>query len=314
MLTINNLFKKILVPLDGSKLSENALGPALTLAKAAQAELFLISVPIVRHVMVMPEYSGYATMLPEQSLEDSRHDFKEYLAHLKESRMPQQMRVSSEVLEGDEASVIVDRALAEQADLIVMATHGRSGLSRWMMGSVTEKVLQQAHCPVLAVRSDKPIERILITLDGSAASEASLEPGLLLAQAMDAEVTLLQVQTGKDYVHQEEINRLDAVEQGLGARLQDSVYYAAEAYLGYLKARYEPLLNDDTVLKTAVVDGQPARRIIQYIDDNDIDLVVMATHGRTGLKRWLYGSVTERVLRGAECAKFIMRPPQHLLS
>jgi nucleotide-binding universal stress UspA family protein len=312
MLTADKLFKKIMVPLDGSKLSENALVAAVALAQKAQAELILLSVPIMKHVMVMPEYSGYATMLPEQSLEDSRHDFKEYLAHLCDNRIPSQLATRIEVVDGDEASVIVDRASAEQVDLIVMATHGRSGLSRWMMGSVTEKVLQQAPCPVLAVRNDAPIERVLITLDGSAASEAALEPGLTMALALGASVTLLQVQSGQDYVSPQEIERLDTVEKGLGLRMQDSVYYAAEAYLDYLKTRFESL--SDQSLETAVLDGPPARRIIQYIDENGIDLVVMATHGRTGLRRWLYGSVTEKVLRGAHCAKLVMRPPQHLLS
>jgi nucleotide-binding universal stress UspA family protein len=312
MLTIDKLFKKIIVPLDGSKLSENALAPAIALAEASGAELILLSVPVMKHVMVMPEYSGYATLLPEQSLEDSRQDFQEYLNHVRLNRVPHEVVTHIEVVDGDEASVIVDRAFAEQVDLIVMATHGRSGLSRWMMGSVTEKVLQQAHCPMMVIRSETPMERILITLDGSAASEAALEPGLALAQALGTEVTLLQVQTGQDYVSPREVERLDMVERGLGMRLQDSVYYAAEAYLDYLKTRYEPLMDD--VLKTAVLDGPPARRIIQYIEDNEIDLVVMATHGRTGLNRWLYGSVTEKVLRGVHCAKFIMRPPQYLLS
>ncbi len=312
MLTAEKLFKRIMVPLDGSKLSENALAPAVALARASQAELILLSVPIMKHVMVMPEYSGYATLLPEQSLEDSRYALREYLEHLRDKRLDDELIVHIEVVDGDEASVIVDRAFAETVDLIVMATHGRSGLSRWMMGSVTEKVLQQAHCPVFVVRNDKPIERILITLDGSAASEAALEPGLVLAQALAADATLLQVQSGQDYVSPQEVDRLDTVEKGLGMRLQDSVYYAAEAYLDYLKTRYEVML--DEPLETAVIDGPPARRIIQFIEDNEMDLVVMATHGRTGLKRWLYGSVTEKVLRGAACAKFIMRPPQHLLS
>lgn len=312
MVTADKLFKKIMVPLDGSKLSENALVAAVALAQKVQAELILLSVPVIKHVMVMPEYSGYATMLPEQSLEDSRHDFKEYLDHLREHRIPNQVTTRIEVAEGDEASVIVDRAFAEQVNLIVMATHGRSGLSRWMMGSVTEKVLQQAHCPVLAVRNDDPIEHVLITLDGSAASEAALEPGLVMAQALGASVTLLQVQSGQDYVSPREIERLNAVEKGLGLRMQDSVYYAAEAYLDYLKTRYEPLL--DQSLDKAVLDGSPARRIIQFIEENGIDLVVMATHGRTGLQRWLYGSVTEKVLRGAHCGKLVLRPPQHLLS
>ncbi|MFO7538401.1 MAG: universal stress protein [Chloroflexota bacterium] len=312
MLTIDKLFKKILVPLDGSKLAENALGAALVLAQAGNAELILLSVPVMKHVMVMPEYSGYATLLPEQSLEESRRDFIEYLAHVRENRLPADLPVRLETVEGDEASVIVDRALAEQVDLIVMATHGRSGFSRWMMGSVTEKVLQQAHCPVLAVRSAEPIERMLITLDGSPVAEAALEPGLALAEALGADVTLLQVQRAIDYVNPAEVARLDAVESGLGMRLQDSVYYAAESYLNYLAKRYGSLLTQS--LQTAVLDGGPARRITEYIEDNEIDLVVMATHGRTGLKRWLYGSVTEKVLRTAPCAKFIMRPPPYLLS
>ena len=97
------------------------------------------------------------------------------------------------ITDGDEASTILETASAENVDLIVMTTHGRTGLTRWVLGSVTERVLHDAPCPVLVMRTSTPLQKVLITLDGSVIAEYALEPGLAVARALDAQVRLLAV-------------------------------------------------------------------------------------------------------------------------
>ena len=212
----------------------------------------------------------------------------------------------TEVISGDEASVIVETAAAENVDLIVMSTHGYSGLTRWMLGSITEKVLRAAPCPVLVVRSLDPISRILITLDGSELAEYSLEPGLEFARRFGGEVTLLRVEQsmkspltrfGQPQIRGE-TQRED--------KLQTKIYEIAKIYLSRLVESHR---RAGQHIETAVSFDSPADGILDFAELNQTDLIVMSTHGRTGLAHWVYGSVTEKVMRGAGCAMLIIRPP-----
>jgi nucleotide-binding universal stress UspA family protein len=174
--------------------------------------------------------------------------------------------------------VIIDVAEEESAELIVMSTRGHDGFAHLMLGSVTERVLHHAPCPVLAVRDDKPLNKILVTLDGSELSEAALEPAINTARRLEAEVTLLQV-----------VEKLKDEDAG---------------YLAGVAARYA----DDAVQPaTVTLYGSPVTQILNHIQENEIDLVVMSTHGRSGIRRWLYGSVSEKLLRHAPCAVMIVR-------
>src|SRR5512139_3320695 len=177
------MFKKILVPLDGSQLSQRALEPALTLSRPAGAELLLIRVPVV-------DTLSFAVSDARQR--ELTQDAFTYLETLRKSYEPLPLNIRTQVLTGDAASAIVDTARAERSDLIIMSTHGYSGLTRWVLGSVTEKVLRSAPCPVLAIRAARRPQRVLIALDGSPLSECASEPGLQLAQIFNAEVTLLR--------------------------------------------------------------------------------------------------------------------------
>jgi nucleotide-binding universal stress UspA family protein len=264
------MFKKILVPLDGSELAAHALEPASELAKHVNGELLLMSVAADSHCTV----------------------------HVA-------------VKEGDTASVIVDTTAEEDIDLIVMSTHGRSGFTRWMMGSVTTKVLHKTTCPVLAVRSAEPICRVLITLDGSELAEQALEPGFEVARRLGAQVTLLTVQEEAE-IDSETIRQLERAEKGLGKREKHRIYERDEAYLQDLAFRYEAAT--DVKTQIAVADGPVAPGILHFAENWHANLIVMATHGRTGLRRWVYGSVTEKILHSAHCGMMIIRPPEHKLN
>lgn len=284
------MFNKILVPLDGSPLSERALAPALALAQQPGTEILLARIPTAD--------ASYEPPTGRQ-LEVARREIQRYLEAISAGQSPD-MTISTLMPEGDVASAIVDTAAAEHVDLIVMSTHGYSGVTRWLLGSVTEKVLRTAPCPVLAIRTPRPIQQIAITLDGSELSERALAPGLELAQRLSAEVTLLRS------VPRATIDgSLDETERGLSRRLQQDLIDEAAAYLTARSASYA---RSSLVIKTEVRVGPAADNIYEFVEAYGTDLIVMATHGRTGLQRWVYGSVTEKVLHSVNSSLLVFRP------
>ena len=143
------MFNKILVTLDGSELAERALQPAFALAEKFGAEIVLLRVPLTQRYVSMP--SGSGVLLPEQVVERDREETEAYLRAVKTQWLGTAPKIRTEAISGDPAAVILDVAETEAADLIVMSTHGRSGLSRLLYGSVAESVLRGARSPVLLV-------------------------------------------------------------------------------------------------------------------------------------------------------------------
>lgn len=209
----------------------------------------------------------------------------------------------SQVEIGDPAAVIIDVAAKQQFDLICMTTHGYSGFTRWMLGSVTERVLRAAPCPVMVVREPQAIEHVLVTLDGSTLAERALSPGLEVARRLGARVTLLQVATIVP-IPQDSIYQLEMSDQTVSDYLASSTIDHAQLYLQSVAGR---LQDSGLDVATDVVEGFAAQGILDYAAMNDVDLIVMATHGRTGLRRWAYGSVTEKVLHGGQFSLLVVR-------
>jgi nucleotide-binding universal stress UspA family protein len=298
------MFNKILVPLDGSELAERALDPALTIARARDAELLLLSVSSY-HQVLPPAAAGYGLTATDQIFDRGRNDASDYLDALRREARCGDCRIQTMAVEGDVAGCILDTAAADGVDLIVMTTHGYSGITRWMLGSITERVLRGASCPVLVVRQAIPLCKALINLDGSSLAEEALAPGLELARILGCQVTLLRADQGED---------LSSVEQGLlqmagAGPCQELVEGTEDRLSHYLECLARQHRSPDLPIETVVLRAQPAEAILSYAEVEEIDLIVMATHGRTGLRRWVYGSVTEKVLHQAGCAMLIVRPP-----
>jgi nucleotide-binding universal stress UspA family protein len=300
------MFKKILVPLDGSQLAERALGPALHLAQEDGTQVILVRVPL-RMKMFIPAEGGYGLLFPEQADAEAEADALAYLKEVQAARVGRSFGLQVRLAEGDVAGALIDVAREEQVDLIVMSSHGYSGLTRWVLGSVAEKVLDAAPCPVLVIRSPQPIHRALITLDGSPLAEQALAPTLAVAQCMGANATLLRVLPDLD---QRQLQGLDDYERGLSGRMVEEMYEEAKASL-VLQAQAHG--RPDWPILAEVRTGPPAEAILLYAEQHEIDLIGMATHGRTGLRRWLYGSVTHKVLQGAACSMLVVRPGEHEL-
>lgn len=299
------MFRKIIIPLDRSPLAEQAISPALALGQANETTYVLLHIPSPVFIPA-PDLSKMVPYAHHTGQDLPYLEGQEYLNRIKYGHRNLEFHFINRMYEGDPASAIVDCAKTEHADLIVMTTHGRSGLSRWVYGSVTEKVLSNAPCPVLALRHAHPFKHILITLDGSKLAEAALMPGLELAKQLDATVTLMMVAPEPQPVDMVVTEELNSYETGLGT-VTATRNLAAEA-LAYLQTLERTYADMGVMVTTAVSEGDPANHILQFADEASVDLIVMATHGHTGLRRWVYGSVTEKVLRHAQTNMFIVRP------
>lgn len=294
------MFEKILVPLDGSDLAEYALNHACSLQPR---ELILLRVPAPQPVP-LDSLAGYSWIPSEDTTQRARDESADYL-----NAVARRLRLTCPVRPivhgGDEASAILDAAAHEDVDLIVMSTHGYSGFSRWILGSITERVLRAAPCPVLAVRDTQPLKRMIITLDGSRHAESALEPGLALMRRLEGDATLVYVDEGRDIVPPDDPHQ-GQLEPVPSHTIDTRAYARTDAYVTDLAAK---LQHDPVPVSTMILTGHAAPEILQYADDNSIDVIAMATHGRTGLRRWVYGSITEKVLRGTLCALLVVRVP-----
>jgi nucleotide-binding universal stress UspA family protein len=308
------MFKKILVPLDGSSLAEQAVRPAIDLARpfadqSGRGHLILLRVPVYdQEADPLLERGGISWVTAgNRTLEkerDVRRQVEAYLHTIRDCHDCARLAVSVKVIDGDVAGVIVDTAEDHDIDLIVMATHGRSGLSRWMLGSVTERVLHSAPCPVLTVQSDAPIRHVLITLDGSPLAEKVLGPALAAAEKFKCRVTLLHVEQPIDF-SPDFATQLEQAEPGLGEQYLQDLYNQPNVYLERLIHQFRPR---GLPIKGAISSCPVVQAILEYAEYHDVDLIAMCTHGRTGLQRWIYGSVTEKTLRSSRCAMLIVRP------
>ncbi|MCB0032691.1 MAG: universal stress protein, partial [Anaerolineales bacterium] len=247
------MFKKILVPLDGSETAERALAFAqkLTSQENGQHELILLRVPVAEDAFI----DGHiADVYPKQPLDNTAaEEAQTYLNQLKQQFESTDLIVQTLTTVGDIAGVILDTAVAEEIDLLIMSTHGRSALRLWMLGGVAERVLRNASCPVLSVRTDQPLNEIVITLDGSPLAERILPIVFPLARVLEAQVTLLTV-------------------NGVIAKS------ATIDYLQRIIAQYDAA----AFANFKILSGKAAPAIVDYVANNDVDLLAMVTHGYTG--------------------------------
>jgi nucleotide-binding universal stress UspA family protein len=276
------MLERILVPLDGSPLGEAVLTHIRRILIRKDAEILLL-----RAVVVPPSLEGMSAELPELLRVQARC----YLQAIEKQLSDQGARVRSIVRLGEAAEVILEVADDVQASLIAMATHGRSGIARWALGSVTERVLQGSRVPVLAVRSflesgaraplaELDFERILVPVDATAMSLEIVGPAVELAQLFGSTVALLHVCHGEE----------------------------CAVPVPELTCAYEQFRAGGVPLEPLLQQGDPAQQILETCREQKTGLIAMTTHGRIGVGRWLMGSVTDKLLRAAPVPLLIVRP------
>lgn len=280
--------KKILVPLDGSECAELALQAARPLARQWNGELLLLRVEdfYVR---------GPLGDVPSLSVRWTTAGVQSYLDSLAARLSAEGLSVRTLRRTGRAGPKIRNVARREAVDVIVMSSHGRSAPLRWLVGSVTEDVLRQAPSPVLVVRAGAlPIpadgfHRALVPIDGSEYSYHALpqvEP--FLAAGGKARLLWATNLTPLDLVASEREACLRAMEADLAERFPDRDWLA--------------------------LDGDATGTIVDEARQGGYDLIAMSTHGRSGFRRFILGSVTERVVRHSTCAVLVFPPTSRILT
>lgn len=308
--------KTILVPLDGSALAEQVLPYVGLLAPLLDAEVRLLRVIAdLEQSAALPETIAatygieqpLATRLHHQQRGFSvlREQAEEYLVSQARLLQAAGVEVSIDVGGGQPASRIVETAEAIGASLIVMATHGYSGLRRWALGSVSDKVAHAATMPVLLVRhavARPALRRIMVPLDGSPLAAQALPLATELARSAQAKLLLLRaVAPSVDAI-------LDATAPGYGDRRYGDILAALHKYAQQeLDDLATQLVQQEITAEAAVFNGPAAEVIVDEASRQQVDLVVMATHGYGGLRRWALGSVTDKVIQSSSTPLLLVR-------
>lgn len=312
------MFKRILVPLDGSRRAESALPLAARLARVASGHVYLI-----RAVPTPESYFWGApqavAVLPDV-IEEERKAAHAYLQVVATSPGLKDLAVSCQLENGEPEGAILSMVEEQHIDLVVICSHGATGFKRWVLGSVAHKVARHCSVPVLILhqREEQPFAswnneggqaRVLVPLDGSPLAEEVIHSAVTLALALaapnQAALHLLSVLPARETdprPHTEsdaQVERAEAYLKQVEARVRSS-----------LASEQNIMLTSSVVLEndvaSAVVDF--AQRGIPRKGERGCDVIAMATHGRGAFSRWIMGSVTERVLDTSRVPLLIVRP------
>jgi nucleotide-binding universal stress UspA family protein len=292
----------ILVPLDFSELSLQALRYATVIAKKFGAAVHLVHVSDDEEKAPEMSSAGHSRRQTASSMESLRD---ELLGHGKQvdGFWPEECHVRT----GQPYQEICTLAHEIDASLIVLGTRGHTGLKRILLGSTAERVARFATCPVLVVRRPRSgkrkrfvLQKILAPIDFSRCSMAGAMCAALFAKTFDAKLSLLHVFAGEmppvsGKTSKNALNKIDAIDLE-NARLDMEAF----TQLDFLR---------DVKPETEICAGDAADEICRTAGDSATDLVVISTHGRTGLNRVLLGRVAEHVLRHAECP--VLVAPSH---
>jgi len=279
----------ILVPTDGSDGARIGARRGIDLAATIGTDLHVLSAVDSRDIE--PELNTDGQSDRERLLEEAAEQAVDSIARLARTHLAGQ--ITTAVESGIPFQTINDYVDTHDIDLIVMGTQGRTGFERVVLGSVAEKTLRTASVPVVTVTPDGDIveigdqryDNVLLPTDGSEGAELAIEWGITLAAVYDATVhTVYSVDT----------SRFGGVEGS--AEIHDSLEQTGQ---DALETVHERARAADVSVAGNIASGPAARTILSYSEEHDVDLIVMGTHGRSGLTRYLTGSVTETVVRNA---------------
>jgi len=307
------MYNKILVPLDTSRLAEIALPYAEELAMKLGAEVILLH---VKTPIVSPDKTDHQIYMDKIASE-----VEGKIQSSAARKKGEKIRVKSVVqgppsIMADPAETILDYAEKEKVSLIIIATHGRTGVSRWTLGSTANKVARAARCSILLIRAavvvpqEVSLEKILVPLDGSKPSEAVLPYIEALAPRLKSRISLLNVVEPLYHVY--------PYSEGVG-------YYGSAGVIRvpYTEEEMKPTkdvaekylisINDKLATKSVRSSyilrmGAPGEEIIKAEEEMRPDMVAMSTHGHSGFGRWSHGSVADKVLHAGITPLLLVRP------
>lgn len=294
--------QRILCPVDFSTCSDQAVHAALGLAKRMGASLELV------HVVQTPTYVLPLMPMggpPIDLLRDLPKRLKAQLDALRDRLSAGQVTITTHLREGVVHTQIIERAQAISADLIVIGTHGHTGFTHVLLGSVAERVVRMAPCPVLTIgptprdaRPESARDKILCPIDFSKPSMAALDYAADLARATNADLHITHVIPMLAYAV---ASKEPADDPGFEARIRKDV----KEHLAALQAK---LTSASLAVSVSSIDGVPYEAIQRTAEQQGATMIVIGTHGHTGLDRLLMGSVAEKVVRTARVPVLAVRP------
>jgi len=291
--------RRIMVSLDGSEFAERALPLARAICRTVGASMIIVSVlPIKRTMQVLS-----STDKEDEKATAGHLERQTYLREVTERMSASGVDASYIVAAGPVAESINQLMQDTNSDLLAMSTHGLSGLSRFLMGSTADAIVQLNTKPVLLIRPEKLAEgqvpdfdKILLPLDGSHFSERILPYAKAVADAVDGEMILLRVpdvpQARMYSARSEAITELRKQAEKMAWR--------------YLKGVAADLREDGSNVRSIVIGNRPAQTIVEVSETEHADLIMLATHGRGGMDRVFVGSVADRVIHHARCPVFLV--------
>lgn len=325
------MFQRILVPLDGSARAEQAISVAARIARASGGSIVLLQVCTagIDYAWMAMESS----MMMQATLDADCDRAAEYLASMARSHELEGIKTTTVVLEGAPAEAILAEVHVQAADLIVISSHRNTGLKRRVLGSVAQKVAWYSPAPVLVLHEHagvltnmhpegiRPV-RILVALDGSPLAEAALEPAAYLSTVLSAPragalhlTEVLHLPTKYEYGQNDSL-----------AKTKQQRTVDADAYLHTIERRLREgdlgrlnlqvtssIANSLDIAPTLISMAENGEHMNEVAGFYGCDMVAMATHGRSGLQRWILGSVTERVLETTRLPLLIVRPQKNAI-
>lgn len=311
------MYSKVVVPLDGSELSERSLPYARLIAGALSAPIELVE---AFDVLPSAVHDHLAMMATQRMLADAQSRTDDYLSGVRGDLREMGHVATATTLPGAPAQAIVDWVADDPGALVVMSTHGRGGIARWALGSVADKLLHAIPNPILLVRGaganpqDEGGPRtILVPLDGSPLSELSLEHAATVATALQARIVLMRINPDaavyRDYL---------GSGRGSGTRGADANWAAMEELIqieledtrSSLDRSAHRLAGEygfSNEVVTLPVEAQNVAEAIAETAASERAMVVMTTHGRSGINRLVMGSVTDRVVRHSDAPVLVVR-------
>jgi uncharacterized protein len=285
--------ERLLLSTDGSEFSEGAVREAIRLAKRCSSRLSAISV-----IETNPEYETIAPQL----LEKTEKAAWAHLESVKERAKKEGVDCEISIVEGEDSyRYITDEAVKRKSSMIIMGRRGRTGLKRLMMGSTTARVIGHAPCNVLVVPRAAQVDfkSILVATDGSLHAAAAASEAIGIAKKNKSRLTVVAVaapeaMTPMD-IESVEMQRSLIAEKELTGAEQNAKDAKAAA------------LKEGVAVEAFVLSGKPTDAIIQIAKEKGADLVVLGSHGRTGIEKLLMGSVTERVIVLSACAVLVVK-------
>jgi nucleotide-binding universal stress UspA family protein len=300
----------VVVPVDGSALAEQSIPLATSIARRTGRTLLLLRVVPAPSLYLRHTIGG--AISSQELLQLLNQEASAYLRALQERLLESRVPVVTSLAEGEVAETIAYAANRQPRSYIVMTTHGRSGLSRWALGSVTDRVLHLAEVPVIvlprsnAFQGSRPdLKRVVVPLDGTPLAEQALPHATELALTYNAELLLFHALAPLP------LRVTRTVDTEVKENWYDGVREEAE---GYLRDVTSDLRDAGITASHTITDSPIAESLLALATEAGSTLVAMTTHAREGLDRLARGSVTDRILRSGEVAVLVTRPTMRPLN